>query len=449
MIGARPRGPHHALAALHAVAVLGLLAWCLLKAVGAEVPLGWRLAWGVQIGLLALTPRWPAAGLTAYLGLAYAVSSHGALHDHLLAWQVLDAAVLLVGTGWWLHRRSQAEVPQAWPWSAAAVLGLALLAWAMLSLILAQWRGALWAPFPRHGPLALWHGAVLFAVAADVLRVPRHALLVACAVVLVVLVRAGLMGLQGLYLESFAATLAVLALPLCGAAAVLLKAWPARLLCAVAAGGLLAVLAWGQNRAAAVALAAMLFAALGLGLRWRPWRGVLVAVAALVVLTGLGLAQLPVLKPYAARFMAVIEPEAQHDTAGADRGSVDSRLQLWRAGRAMAQAAPWLGVGPGQYPVELQFQVPGHRPMAAHSNYVHMLAETGVVGLGLYLLFFLSLLWALLRPGAPWSPASPWLVLALVGYLAGGAFNSRHDLALVYLIAGWAVAAGQVRKETL
>lgn len=431
---------------LHLAAVLALAGWCLLQAASAGVPLGWRLAWALQIALLAASPQWPVAGLVAYLGLAYGVSSHGELHDHLLAWRVLDGAVVLAGVGWCLHRRAQAAAPP-WPWSAAAWLGLALLAWAMISLAAAQWRGAPWAAFPRHGPLALWHGALLFAVAADVLRAPRPALVLAGAVLLAVLVRAGLMGRDGLYLESYAATLAAIALPLAGAGAALTPHWAPRLLFGAAAAGMLGVLALGQNRAAAVALLAVVAAAGLMGLRWRPWRWPVLVGLGLLGLAVFAAAQLPLAQQYAARFRAVVDPTAQHQTAGADRGSVDSRLLKWRAGQAMAEAAPLLGVGPGQYPLELQFQVPGHRPMAAHSNYVHMLAETGVVGLALYLLFFLSLFWRLLRPGAPWSPVSPWLVLALVAYLAGGAFNSRHDLALAYLVAGWAVAATAARRE--
>lgn len=405
---------------------------------GQGVPWPWLAVWGLEFALLARLPWWPLAGLSAYAAMQYGISSHGGVHDQLLSVRGPDAVLVLALVGWVLFRRPSDQA--LWRPRAVWISGALLLVWAGISLGSALAQGGQWGPFPRHDPSAFLQCAAVFLMAADTLRTRSAGLAMAGILVLVVASRAALQGAQGLYLESYIATLAVMTAPVAALGAWLLPGSRWRWLFAVAMPGLLALVALTQNRAAAVAALVGLLAGLGLWLsaqvrRWSLWLACVMAVLALAWWLGQG-----------GRFRALVDPAAVYATSDLDRATAQERLALWRAGWDMARKAPWLGTGPGNYPAHLQYMQPGSEPLAAHSSYVQILAETGFPGLLLYLLFFLQLIVVLARcareaPPSSWTrPVAQMLVLSLVAYLAGGLFNSRHDLALAYLLAGWGCA---------
>jgi putative inorganic carbon (HCO3(-)) transporter len=134
------------------------------------------------------------------------------------------------------------------------------------------------------------------------------------------------------------------------------------------------------------------------------------------------------------------------------------RVAHWEAAAAMWSERPWLGQGPGHYPIAYAaFQAPrwsdplGH----AHNIYLNFLAEAGLVGLAGYLLFFgaafLCALRAALRPRTALEAA---LGLGLAGVLGALAFHSLldnlyvHDLTVqLGLLLGLTVAAGQTAAD--
>lgn len=80
--------------------------------------------------------------------------------------------------------------------------------------------------------------------------------------------------------------------------------------------------------------------------------------------------------------------------------AVIERLAFWQAAGQMAQDEPWLGVGFGNYAIAypryalINWPHPlGH----AHNTYLNLLAETGLIGLGSYLLLWMLILWHNLR----------------------------------------------------
>lgn len=432
MTGVEPR------ALAYGALVAAVAAALLHAAQGQGVPWPWLAVWGLEFALLALQPWWPLAGLSAYAAVQYAVSSHGGLHDQLLSMRGPDAMLMLALLGWRLFRRPSDQA--LWRPRGVWLSGALLLVWAGISLGSALAQGGRWGPFPRHDPSVYLQCAAVFLIAADTLRSRSAGLAMAGILVLVVAVRAALQGAQGIYLESYIATLAVMTAPLAALVAWLLPGSGWRWLFAAAVPGLLSVVALTQNRAAAVAVLAGLLAGLGLWLsaqvrRWWVWGACVIAVLALAWWLGQG-----------GRFRALVDPAAVYATADLDRATAQERLALWRAGWDMARQSPWLGTGPGNYPAQLQYVQPGSEPLAAHSSYVQILAETGFPGLLLYLLFFLQVMVVLARcartaPSGSWRrPVAQMLVLSLVAYLAGGLFNSRHDLALAYLLAGWGCA---------
>ncbi len=76
-----------------------------------------------------------------------------------------------------------------------------------------------------------------------------------------------------------------------------------------------------------------------------------------------------------------------------DNFAVIERLAHWVAAVRMWEKAPWLGVGPGNYAtVYPSVRLPlWEEPLGhAHNIYLNVLAETGLVGLGAYLLLWIS-----------------------------------------------------------
>ncbi|MBP7040447.1 MAG: O-antigen ligase family protein [Chloroflexi bacterium] len=69
--------------------------------------------------------------------------------------------------------------------------------------------------------------------------------------------------------------------------------------------------------------------------------------------------------------------------------TIGLRYRLWEAGFRMWQDHPITGVGIGRYPNELPFygrDIPSfYLHLVAHSTYIQLLSETGVVGLGIWL----------------------------------------------------------------
>lgn len=123
-----------------------------------------------------------------------------------------------------------------------------------------------------------------------------------------------------------------------------------------------------------------------------------------------------------------------------DNFAIIERLAHWQAAWQMFSRSPWLGVGIGQYAVVYpsvalpRWQDPlGH----AHNYYLHILAETGLVGLGAYILLALSMLglaWRGTRNPAPWPRALAVGALGLIGHLLAHSLVDNlyvHDMYLL------------------
>ncbi len=127
--------------------------------------------------------------------------------------------------------------------------------------------------------------------------------------------------------------------------------------------------------------------------------------------------------------------------------SQESRLIYWKAALNMAVHHPILGVGFGRYPInyesysgDVKYEW-GQR--TAHSSWVLALAESGFVGGGLFLAFFIALLkraWARQR-------TSPDLLYALIGYLVAMSFLSHTYSLYPYLLAGLILSANAVKER--
>ena len=68
------------------------------------------------------------------------------------------------------------------------------------------------------------------------------------------------------------------------------------------------------------------------------------------------------------------------------------RLKIWELGRKMIDDHPILGVGPGNFPQASQLYARGEilgRGLASHNMYINVASETGLVGLGVFLVLMI------------------------------------------------------------
>jgi len=124
---------------------------------------------------------------------------------------------------------------------------------------------------------------------------------------------------------------------------------------------------------------------------------------------------------------------------------IQERLSWWEESQTMLIESNFLGVGRGQWQTRPHKRSPVHglarhgwRPGHAHSDFMEILAETGILGLGAFLAF----LYTTLR--FPTGQMGYWLKLSLLTFIFEGMFWSLLHLAIfvpfIWMIAGmiWA-----------
>lgn len=140
-----------------------------------------------------------------------------------------------------------------------------------------------------------------------------------------------------------------------------------------------------------------------------------------------------------------------------DNFSTIERLAHWQAAWAMFARRPWLGVGAGQYAVVYpqvalpRWQDPlGH----AHNYYLNVLAELGLVGLGLFLAVCTAApvaLWRRLRGLTGYERSLALGALGMWGHLLAHSLVDNlfvHEMYLLMaLLIGIALAAAATPKE--
>jgi O-antigen ligase len=201
------------------------------------------------------------------------------------------------------------------------------------------------------------------------------------------------------------ASLVVTALIITGGLLLGLKRAPlVRALLVVAAAAFVVALVLSLSRGGLVALGAAMVAAVVVGGRRRVGTAVIVAVVGLSVV---------------GYFAVGVSDEARERVTTLGTGT--GRTDIWTVGWRMVEAEPLTGVGVGNFQTSSIHYLlePGailrddfivDRPQVAHNAYLHILAETGVVGITLY--------------------AGLLLAGALAGWRAAVIFARRGDVAM-------------------
>ncbi len=208
------------------------------------------------------------------------------------------------------------------------------------------------------------------------------------------------------------------------------------------------------SRGGLIALATALATFIVVGTRWR---GRLLAMAAVLVVAGVGF------YTYAA------SPDLRARVTSVGTGS--GRTDLWTVAWRMVEAHPLDGVGIGNFPGSSVNYVltPGtvaraqyviDSPKVAHNTYLELWAETGLVGLTLFVVVVGFCLRCAYRAAqefrrqqdAPMDLLSTALLVAQVGFLAGAFFTSREYSKDIWLIlalgpAFLGVARAQASEE--
>lgn len=404
----------------------------------AQTPPAWQIVlWAAGFAALLAAWRYPWLAAPVYLSLLYGVARFVPEFNLTLARTVPLGVALLGLAALGAARGRGTGLLAAWR-SPLVLVAVALAAW----YALCAWAGTAetaWPPPLKRHPLWLVEALALLLLAAAAVRGPRELALAAGALGVALIVRAYAFPDQWRGDGDLGLLAAMTAAVLLGCAGAMRPLGLQGILLAEA-GYLVWVLFETRNRGAGLGLlAAGLVLGLG-GLRLVGLRAriVAIAVAGCALLAG---GAWFATTDFGQRFLNL----AQADSA--DRGSADARLELWRASRGMIADHPWLGVGPGNFALQVGRYTddPALAGYVAHSNWVTMLAETGWPGLVLWTaLFALALGLAVWRAVAAESTAEFWLALgcaaSLTAYLVAGSFMTRHDLALAYLLAGSVVA---------
>ena len=137
---------------------------------------------------------------------------------------------------------------------------------------------------------------------------------------------------------------------------------------------------------------------------------------------------------------------------GAPDESAAARLVAFRKALHMAAEEPLFGVGPGNF-TAMWAEVPPRvdaPPIVVHNTFLQVLAESGGVGLALFLAMFGTAIAGLARVPAEVAWRASWAqaaLLALAGFGAGAMFLSRVNFDLTYVLVGMVPAIVRARDE--
>jgi len=216
---------------------------------------------------------------------------------------------------------------------------------------------------------------------------------------------------------------------------------------AVAAGALMAaalVMSWSRGAwlGFAAAVASMVTAVAARSGRAAVIVLVLVTLMAYVVLVG-GLGLPPSLAQRLGDFLPYVSLTDVRGVEVTDANfAVLERMAHWQAALDMWTDHPWLGVGAGNYEAAYASYALPLWPLAlghAHNYYLNIAAETGAVGLAVYLLLWVAAVaaaWRAARRSSGWSLAASLGILGVVVHLSAHNFFDNLYVHGMYLQVG-------------
>jgi O-antigen ligase len=429
-----------------------------------------RVLWPSLAGVVAMTlaPWRPMVGLLVFTFVAYG-SPRVYGFGFFCRWGVLEAICGLAALATLIHLfgRSQADgssshhVASNGPgsmWSGfvrfvrdpIGRLMIALVAWVMVSASVA-FAGGNYEPAANHHPKHMVDNLLLMSVASVCLRGPAAWYVLATTLGFTLAQRVHFAP-ELLKRNGDLGVLLAVAIPLSWSAVAACgwrfpKHWWRRslrvvagLVAAVMSLWLTGLLLTMENRGGVVAFASAGLVALVLFRRRMVALGIFCAVlvAGAVYADQFG---------FYDRFIRIQNPDS------GDRATVESRMDIYVGGLRMAAAHPWFGVGLGNFEPRSAEFTPTGRDDTSHNNVIGMFAETGVIGGLLYVVLFGWGWFRFVRVSYDAETLAEHLVLvgaaaALVAYMMGGMFMTRHTFWFAFLLLGGSIACRKARAET-
>lgn len=192
-------------------------------------------------------------------------------------------------------------------------------------------------------------------------------------------------------------------------------------------------------------LIGLVVASLLLFVRRRGGSSRLIYAIALILVAGALVQQ--VVPPQAMERITNIPGLRTADANAAGEGSIERREYTYDIGLKIWKQAPIVGVGPGNWPYVRFMTDPLRSAAAAHNSYLAVLAEGGLLTLGLYMLLFYIVIRDLLRlerssavvarakqEGLEWLIASTRI--CLLAFMVFSLFADLWDLVFSYFLLG-------------
>jgi len=149
------------------------------------------------------------------------------------------------------------------------------------------------------------------------------------------------------------------------------------------------------------------------GLIWRYLKSKKIAI---LILLSLLVFLIPI-SPIATRFYSIFD---------LGEGSNVGRIEIWQQALEMSQKHPWLGVGLGNYSLQIMADIDYRNPMTAHNLYLDILSEMGILALIVWLVLIFGTLWQLARGLSPLGGDSPRAALS-IGLIGSLVYFSVHS----------------------
>jgi VanZ family protein/O-antigen ligase len=374
------------------------------------------------IAVMTIAPLYPIAGPLVFLVLSYGVQGDDPAAVRIGESGVIGYLAILAPSALGLRllrERRRPRPPRDWvTWTL-----LAMMAWVGLSVAWAAINGLPSATLVHRA--ARFSQVLVFFLVTSFVQVGLAELrLSALVLALTLLVRVHVFRAD-VSLEQNLAMLAAIACPLLFVTANTAPSRAAKLGFGLLAAYFVALIVHGQNRAAMVALpiAAMTLLLLS---RYR-LRALLIAVPLVV-----GLAVWLPSSGWLDRFGEIYQE-------GEFKGSAYFRLRIWKAGWHMARHHAGLGVGPGNFEMQMEKYDPDLWSTPSHNSFVEMGAETGLFGLAFYVALILAaslrLVKTALRYGGDWRGlVAAGILASLWAHVATGCFVENPSLAATYVL---------------
>ncbi len=158
--------------------------------------------------------------------------------------------------------------------------------------------------------------------------------------------------------------------------------------------------------------------------------------------------------------MSLLDPTEVDLLTRSDQGSSKSRREIWKVSMTIFSENPITGVGLGAYPLAHQITAlrdgnlfaRGRRD--AHSTYLKMLAETGVIGFSLFMSIIGVTVYTARRARKRMAAAEPalslqlfYLEMGLLGFLVAGIWGSYGSLVPTYVHITLVYSAAKLLDE--